>query len=467
MIKMSGKKDRLVSNVCMFPDNPKQYTPDSLDNCAAVSRYAYFKNYVMTKSSQLQSSDYRSSTYDKLAKEKGFIDFFSDTRDGMIYLPKGVVVRVAVHEFVEAIIRDEGFVKLDLPTLFTVNETDLEEITRKFGDRVMGTSIDDKTYLKYASDPVLFAYLRGRKIPHELDPLRIYSPDKIYRNELSGEVDKFERPRMSYIEDYHIFTQDWKSVIKATNSMNRRFMDGLCDEWYVSCDVDKTFFEQNQDFFRGLISSANRPFLFNVLSYVPNYYTFEFKYSYLRSDGLPLIISNLQMDELNAKRFDIKVGDKHAYIIHGNATGRMEKVFIPLFDQALKMQKKGKKPALPLWLSPTQVRIIPVNNGFVEYCANLSEQYQEHNIRVDIDNRDFGLNKKIKNAEQEWIPYVVIIGQNEVQNRNISLRVRNEGEQKTSTDQSIEDLDAKLSGFPKVPTNIPLFVSKQTDLSFR
>lgn len=117
--------------------------------------------------------------------------------------------------------------------------------------------------------------------------------------------------------------------------------------------------------------------------------------------------------------------------------------------------------------SPTQVRIIPVNNSFVEYCANLSEQYKKHDIRVDIDDRDLGLSKKIKNAEQEWIPYVVIIGQNEIEEGNISLRVRNEGEQKTSPDKSIEDLEVKLSGFPKVPTNMPSFVSKQPDLSFR
>ena len=119
-------------------------------------------------------------------------------------------------------------------------------------------------------------------------------------------------------------------------------MDGFCDDWYVSCDVDEKFFKQNQDFFQGMVDSGERPFVVNTLSEVPNYYTFEFKYSYVKSDGLPLIISNLQMDELNAKRFDIKIEDEHACIVHGNATGRMEKVFIPLFDQALKMQKGGE-----------------------------------------------------------------------------------------------------------------------------
>lgn len=461
---MSGKKDKFVARVYMFPGNPNQYTLDSLDDFSLVENYTYFKKYI-TELNQPQSSDYEFSTYDKLAKEKGFIDFSPDTRDGMIYLPKGLIVRNTVHEFVEVIMRNEQFVKLDLPTLFTVNKTDLEKLIGKFGDRVMRTSVDNKTYLKYASDPVLFAYLRGRKIPFELDPLRIYSPDKIYRNELSGEVDKFERPRMSYIEDYHIFTRDWEGVIKTTNNMNRRFMDGLCDEWYVSCDVDKTFFEQNQDFFQWLISSAGRPFLFNVLSDVPNYYTFEFKYTYIRGDGLPLIMSNLQMDELNAKRFDIKIGDEYAYIIHGNATGRMEKVFIPLFDQAIKMQKKGKKSALPLWLSPTQVRIIPTNNSFVEYCANISERYKTHNIRVDIDNRDFGLNKKIRHAEKEWIPYIIVIGEKEIKSKNITLRVRNEGQKTINIDQFINRIEKEIKKYPKIPQYLPIFVSKQIDIN--
>jgi len=460
---MISKKNTLVATVYMFPGGFNQYTLDSLNNYALIGKYAYFKNYIM-KLSQPESNN-EPSTYDKLSRNKGFVDFFPDTRDGMIYLPKGVVVRDAVHEFVREIIRQEGFMELGLPTLFAVNKTDLEEITRKFGDRVMNTSVDDKTYLKYASDPILFAYLRGRKIPPELDPLRIYSPDKIYRNELLGEVDRFERPRTSYIEDYHIFTQDWEEIIKATNSMNRKFMDGLCNEWYISCDVDKEFFKQYRAFFQDLVNSADRPFLFNILSNVPNYYTFEFKYSYLRSDGLPLIISNLQMDELNARRFDIKIRDKYAYIIHGNATGRMEKVFILLFDQAVKMQRRREKPSLPLWLSPTQVRIIPVDDTFLEYCTNLSEQYHEHEIRVDIDDRNFGLNKKIKKAEKEWIPYVIVIGEKEIKSGNITLRVRNGSQIITTITLFIKELESMLKEYPKIPQHLPAFVSKQININ--
>lgn len=460
---MPGKKDKLAVRICMFPDDSNQYTLDSLDDFPL--KYSYFKNYITTNIDQSGSSSYKSSTYDNLAKEKGFVDFSVDTRDGMIYLPKGIIVRDSVHEFVENIMRSEGFIKIDLPTLFVVNKTDLEELTGKFGDRVMKTSVDNKTYLKYASDPVLFIYLRNRKIPLELDSLKIYSPDKIYRNELSGEVDKFERPRVCYIEDYHIFTQDWEKVIKDTNKMNRKFMDGLCDEWYVSCDVDKIFFEQNQDFFQELVNSADRPFLFDVLNDVPNYYTFEFKYSYLRSDSLSLIMSNLQMDELNAKRFNIRIGDEYAYIIHGNATGRMEKVFIPLFDQTIKMQKRGEKPVLPLWLSPIQVRIIPASNSFIEYCVDISEQYKKHNIRMDIDDRDSGLNKKIRLAEKEWIPYIIIIGDKEIKSKNITLRVRKGSQILTTANRFIEELENKLKEYPKIPQYLPLFVSKQININ--
>lgn len=461
---MPGKKDKLAVRICMFPDDSNQYTLDLLDDFPL--KYSYFKNYIITNINQSQFSGYRSSTHDELAKEKGFVDFSVDTRDGMIYLPKGIIVRDAVHEFIETIMRSEGFVKLGLPALFVANKKDLKELVRKFGDRVMKTSVDDKTYLKYASDPVLFAYLRNREIPLELDPLKIYSPDKIYRNELSGEVDKFERPRVCYIEDYHIFTRDWENVIKDVNKMNRKFMDGLCDEWYVSCDVDKIFFEQNQDFFQELVSLAGRPFLFNVLSDVPNYYTFEFKYSYLRSDSLSLIMSNLQMDELNAKRFDIKIGDGYAYIIHGNATGRMEKVFIPLFDQTIKMQKRGEKPVLPLWLSPTQVRIIPTGNNFIDYCNDILKQLRKAGFRIDIDDTELKFNKKIRHAEKEWIPYIIVIGEKEIKSGNITLRVRNGGQIVTTITRFIEELESKLKEYPKIPQHLPVFVSKQININY-
>ena len=466
---MQGKKSLIVDSVVMFPNNKGQYSPKNLNSCESFKLYPYLKDYVDERSSQEQKvsgSDVLS--YDKLAIEKGFVAFSGDIRDAMFYLPKGVLVYDAVHAYAERIMREEGFIKLEIPYFFSKSHDDSQNLTDKFGDRVMGISADGDTFLKYASDPVLFAYLRDKEIPFALDPLKIYSPGDTFRNEQSGEVHRFERPRMSFIEDYHIFTSDWKDVVRDAHKMNTKVMNTLCNQWLIGCDTEESFFKKNQDYWQEMVQLGGKPILFNLMSSVPNYFNFEFKYSYGTSNGNFIYMANLQIDETNGPRFNIKMGDKDpATIIHGNTTGRMQKVFIPLFDQAIKMQKQGEKPSLPLWLSPTQVRIIPVNNSFVEYCANLSEQYKEQGIRVDIDDRDLGLNKKIKTAEQEWIPYVVIIGQNEIQNDNISLRVRNESEQKISTNQSLEDLEAKLSGFPKVPTNIPLFVSKQTDFSFR
>jgi threonyl-tRNA synthetase len=84
---------------------------------------------------------------------------------------------------------------------------------------------------------------------------------------------------------------------------------------------------------------------------------------------------------------------------------------------------------------------------------------------VDIDDRDSGLNKKIRLAEKEWIPYIIIIGDKEIKSKNITLRVRRGSQMLTTADRFIEELESNLKEYPKIPQYLPLFVSKQININ--
>jgi threonyl-tRNA synthetase len=125
------------------------------------------------------------------------------------------------------------------------------------------------------------------------------------------------------------------------------------------------------------------------------------------------------------------------------------------------IKAKGEIPQFPLWLAPTQLRLIPVSEDQVEYCESLLSKFKGK-VRVDYDDRLESLGKKIRQAEIEWVPYVAVIGKKEIESGIVSVRVRG---QKEALDLSVEDLineiTTKTSKFPFEELSLPKPISKR------
>jgi threonyl-tRNA synthetase len=124
---------------------------------------------------------------------------------------------------------------------------------------------------------------------------------------------------------------------------------------------------------------------------------------------------------------------------------------------------KGKAPMLPLWLSPTQVRLIPLSDRFLETVEKLATQLTGRSIRVDIDDSASTLQKKIREAEQEWIPYIVVIGEKELLSGTLSVRDREmrSCQQNMTTEQLLSKISEKIADKPFKPLPLPTLVSKR------
>ena len=118
---------------------------------------------------------------------------------------------------------------------------------------------------------------------------------------------------------------------------------------------------------------------------------------------------------------------------------------------------------LPLWLSPTQVRLIPISDKFAEKVEEVAEKVAAHCIRVDIDDRASTLQKKVREAETEWVPYVIVVGQRELDSGVLSVRDREaHGKvQKMHLDELITKIAGKLEGKPFQPLPLPLNLSRR------
>jgi threonyl-tRNA synthetase len=140
-----------------------------------------------------------------------------------------------------------------------------------------------------------------------------------------------------------------------------------------------------------------------------------------------------------------EAGEKERPIIlHCSPSGAIERVMYAQLEKAARDMEQGRLPMIKTWLSPTQVRIIPVAERHQERAVEVAK---ELGFRTDIDDREETVGKKIRDAGREWIPYVVVIGDEELSSGQIAVTVRQESTPKSSAKakMSIEDLRGRIS----------------------
>ncbi|RLF61322.1 MAG: hypothetical protein DRN25_00615 [Thermoplasmata archaeon] len=173
-------------------------------------------------------------------------------------------------------------------------------------------------------------------------------------------------------------------------------------------------------------------------------------------------LSTVQIDVENAERFGItyvnEKGEKvYPILLHASISGGIDRNLFALLESQYILSQKGKKPMLPVWLSPTQVRIIPVSLEFLEYCEKLLKEIEKEKIRVDLDDQDITMQKKIRNAEKEWIPYIVVIGERERRENKLSVRIRKDGGKvvRLTKKELIEMIKKETEGKPFRKLSLP------------
>ena len=147
--------------------------------------------------------------------------------------------------------------------------------------------------------------------------------------------------------------------------------------------------------------------------------------------------------------------------MHTSISGAIERVVYAILEKAYMEQLQGKAPMFPVWLSPTQVRLLPVNEDYISHCKKIAKKFQKENIRVDIDDRSERIGKKIRAAEKEWIPYIIVVGEKELESKSYNVRVRaEERKEKPMTDKElIKRIKEEVKGMPYVPLTLPMLMS--------
>ena len=276
--------------------------------------------------------------------------------------------------------------------------------------------------------------------------------------------------------DCHAFCKDLVQAveeIKTRFDLSRSVLKNLgIDEsdYEMAIRFTEDFYTDNKNTIHQLVKKHGKPVLVEMWKEKFFYFVLKWEFNFIDNLRKASALSTDQIDVENGKRYGIEFVDDNnekinPVILHNSPSGAIERIIYALLEKAAFDSQKGKKPQLPLWLSPTQVRIIPLKEEFEGVCNSLADKLSSNNIRVDVDDRNDSIGKRIRDAEKEWIRYILVIGAKEANSEKLSIRDRNTGDvRELSFDEFISEFSEQTIGKPFSSLNQPRHLSKRPQL---
>jgi threonyl-tRNA synthetase len=392
------------------------------------------------------------------------------------WYPKGRLIKSLLEQFVTSQMIAYGAMEVETPIMYDFHHPSLADYLNRFPARQYLLKTEDKElFLRFAACFGQFLMVHDAQFSYKQMPLKLYELTRYsFRREKSGEVVGLRRLRAFTMPDCHAFCTDLeqaKEEFKTRFNLSVSVLNdiGLSkDDYEVAIRFTKDFYEENKDFIEELAKNFGKPLLAEVWTERFFYFTLKWDANFVDNQDKAAALSTDQIDVENAKRYEITYVDEkgekqYPLILHCSPSGAIERCVYALLEKAYKEQQTGKLPMLPLWLSPTQVRLVPISDSFMEKVDEIAKEIAAHCIRVDIDDRASTLQKKVREAEMEWVPYVIVVGQRELESGVLAVRDReNHGKvQNMKLAELIAKITAKLEGKPFKPLPLPLNVSKR------
>ncbi|MEM1674958.1 MAG: threonine--tRNA ligase [Desulfurococcaceae archaeon] len=397
----------------------------------------------------------------------------------MRYGPHAVIIMDLVMQYAWQIVRELGFPVFRVmgTNMFNLSEKPVYEHAMLFGDRLYEIQVDNERYvLRYAACHQQFAMLKDWIISYKNIPFGVFELADSYRLEQRGEVSICFRLRKFYMPDLHVLTRDLTEAVVVSMKIQKKILDEISKlgrKYVALYNGTEDFFNNHFDRIVEFVKNENYPVLLNVISPSIYYWVLNVEYHIIDNLNRPREIATFQIDIGNSERFNIKYVDennekKNLVIIHTAIIGGVERYIYAVLDTAALMEKNGKTPYIPTWLAPIQVRIIPLSKEYLDYANKVAMEIMKRGYRVDLDDRDESLGKKIRDAAREWIPYIIVIGEREVKSNTLNVRIRRTNEQKIlSIDEFIEIFENETRNYPKTTLTLPMYLSQRPILSYQ
>lgn len=400
--------------------------------------------------------DIKKRDHNKLGRELELFTTVDVIGQGLpLLMPKGVQIIQTLQRWIEDEEEKRGYVRTKTPLMA---KSDLYKISGhwnhyKEGMFVLGDEEKDKEV--FALRPMTcpfqyYVYKASQKSYRDL-PLRYGETSTLFRNEESGEMHGLTRVRQFTISEGHLIVRPDQMVseFKDCIALAQYCLQTLGVEEDVTYHLSKwdpenrekyegepEVWEKTESDIRQILQELNIPFTEDVgeaAFYGPKV-DINAKNVYGKEDTMITI----QWDALLAEQFDMyyidENGDKvRPYIIHRTSMGCYERTLAWLIEKYA--------GAFPTWLSPEQVRVLPISEKYLDYAAKVEEELKANGIRCSLDNRSEKIGYKIREARLQKVPYMLVVGQKEEEDGVVSVRSRFKGDEgQQSLDTFINDI---------------------------
>ena len=392
----------------------------------------------------------------------------------MRYYPKGKLIKALIEDYVENKVLESGAMQVETPIMYDFNHPSLKSYLNRFPARqYIVLSGKDKYFLRFAACFGQFLMMHDATISYKQLPLKLYELAKYsFRREQKGELSGLRRLRAFTMPDMHTLAANMPQAMEEFKKQYEMAIEVLKDfglelgYYEVAIRFTRDFYEENGEFIRELVKLVKRPVLIQMWDERFFYFVLKFEFNFVDALDKAAALSTVQIDVENAQRYDITYYDengeeKYPYILHCSPSGAVERIIYAMLEKADMDTKRGKKPMLPVWLSPTQVRIVPVKDDFIGCSIQEMDYLTQHGFRVDIDDRDLSVSRKIRDAEKEWIPYIVVIGQKEKEKDILTVRIRGDGVREMRREELLEILTRETEGKPRRRLPMPVMLSQR------
>ncbi len=412
-----------------------------------------------------------------LMKKLELVDYEPASDSGnMRYYPKGRLIKKLLEEFVTDKIVDYGGVEVETPIMYDMKHPTLEKYLHKFPARQYQISSDKKNFfLRFSACFGQFLMAHDAAISYKNLPLRLYELTRYsFRREQRGELCGLRRLRAFTMPDVHAICSDWEQVKKEYQQRLELCIDIIkgigidLSELEMGLRITKEFYEKNKELVKSLVKKFGKPVLVEMWDERKFYFILKYEFNFVDTVQKVAALSTDQIDVENGERYDINYVDsdgkkKHPIILHCSPSGAIERVIYALMEIQAKKMAKGITARYPLWLAPTQVRLIPVSpENHLNKCKEIYKEMFSQDIRVDIDDQTESISKRVRQAEKEWIPYILVIGDKELKSNKFKIRIRGKKEPaEMPGDELVKEIKKITRDKPFKPLPLPYLISKR------
>jgi len=442
----------------------RELSRDRPQDDEVVAKYPLIKRLIMNERGL--KSEKGSPPHIRLMQRLELVDYEPASDVGHFkFLPKGAFIKHLLEELaMDIAVNDVGATVVETPMIYRLSVPEIAEQASRFLERDYRFKIDnDEFTLRFAGDFGLFSMMKKVTMSYRQLPLRVYELSHSFRLEKRGECVGLRRLRGFTMPDIHCFCADLEQGKEEFANLLRKYMR-LVRSMKIDCVIVlravESFFSENKGWFSSLARDVGEPLLIEVLPAMKHYWVVKEEHQFIDSLGGNAQLCTVQLDIEDSERYGIKFvdkdGSKRGCIIVHSSMGSIERWIYALLEQAEKDRALGRPPMLPVWLSPTQVRVVPVSSEYLEEALEVANKIEEAGIRVDVDDRDESVPRKVRDAEVEWVPFIVVVGEKEVKEGTLSVRIREKRETVTmKLSELVELINKECADKPKAKLWLP------------